>query len=111
MLVKSQKGKMSALEGEWENAISGMQEDSVQEETLAVSARKTISVERQHNPPHLLQDRRHKMTEDDLRKEKPPREVVHPGAKVKDRARMTSKEMASFRVSKLQERIGMSIRR
>ena len=35
--VRSQKGRMSAWKGEWENTISGKQRDSVQEETPTVS--------------------------------------------------------------------------
>ena len=79
---------MPALNENQENATSGKQKDSVQEETHVVSA---INVNSRHKRPLLLQDRRHKMTEEDLRKETPPGEVVHPERKVKDRARITLK--------------------
>ena len=49
---------MSALMGKQENAINGKQNDSVQKEMLAVSATTTVGVERWHNCPLLLQDRR-----------------------------------------------------
>ena len=67
-------GNISALKGNQENAISGKQEDSVQEETDVVSVTEIICVDSQHNRPLLLQDRKHKMTEEDLREE------THPGA-------------------------------
>ena len=85
----------------------------------AVSATRTISVETQHNRPVLLQDRRHKMTEEYFRKDKPWGEVVHPERKVKDRARITPKEIGRFRRVivgilprvKITRKIGMQIRR
>ena len=80
------KGKKSALSGNRENAISGKQKNSVQKETLAVSDTTTVGVERRHNRPLLLQGRRHKMTEEDLRKERRPEEAVPLERKVKDRA-------------------------
>ena len=49
----------------WENVISGQHVDSVQEETLAVSATGMI-VDNEHNRPLLLQRRRHRFTEEDL---------------------------------------------
>ena len=63
------KGKTSALKGQEENAVSGEQKDSVQKEMLAVSVMMTGSMERNHNRPLLLRDRRHKMTEKDLQEE------------------------------------------
>ena len=66
---KSKKGRMPALSENQENAISGKQKDSVQEETHVVSATEIINVDSRHKRPLLLQDRRHKMTEEDLRKE------------------------------------------
>ena len=50
-----------------ENA-SGKQKESVQKEMLEVSATTTRGVERKHNRPLLLRDRRHKTTEEGLRK-------------------------------------------
>ena len=67
---------MPALKGESENAFSGKQKDRVQKETLAASATEVI-VERQHKGLLLLQSRRHRMTEEDLRKEVPPGEEIH----------------------------------
>ena len=60
---------MSALKGEWENAVSESKMDSVQEETLAVSV--AIVVDNRHNRPLLLPKRRHRMTEEDLRQTVP----------------------------------------
>ena len=79
---------MSALKGNQQKAISGEQKNSVQEETPAVSVTETISGDRQHNRPLLLQDSRRKMTEEDFRKEAPQEEGVHLERKVKDRARI-----------------------
>ena len=56
------KGEKSASRGKWENAIGGKQTDSVQEETLAVSATDPI-VDRKHNRPLLLQKRGHRPEE------------------------------------------------
>ena len=39
---RATKGKKSALRGKWQNAISGKQLDTVQEETPAVSASEVI---------------------------------------------------------------------
>ena len=55
------KGEKAALRGKWENAISGKQLDSVQEENPAVSATDVI-VDKKHKPL-LLQKRRHRLTE------------------------------------------------
>ena len=49
---------MSVSKGNQENVISGKQKDSVQKEMLAASATTTVSVERKHNRPLLLQNRR-----------------------------------------------------
>ena len=80
------------MNGNQENAISGKQKDSVQQETRVVSPNEIIRVDSQHSRPLLLQDRRHKMTEENLRKETPLGEVVHPEREVKNRARICSEE-------------------
>ena len=71
---KVTKGRTSAWTGEWENVVSGKQMDSVQEEALAVFASEVI-VDDEHNHPLLLQRRRHRLTEESLRK------AVAPGEK------------------------------
>ena len=48
--------------GQWENAISGKQMDSAQEETLLVSATEVI-VDKEHNRPLFLRIRRPRLTE------------------------------------------------
>ena len=53
---------MSALTGKKENAVSGVQTDSVRREMLAVSATVRISVEKQHGRPLLLNNRRRQTT-------------------------------------------------
>ena len=80
------------MKGNQENAISGKQKDSVQQETRVVSPKEIISVDSQHSRPLLLQDRRHKMTEEDLRKETPVGVVVHPGKRGQKQARICSEE-------------------
>ena len=60
---------------------------TVQKEMLAVSATTTVSVERKYQRPLLLQDRSHKMTEEDLRKEVPPEAAVHQEGDIKNRAK------------------------
>ena len=70
--LRLKKGRMSALKEDQENAISGKQKDSVQKEMLAASA----TTERKHNRPLLFQGRRHKMTEQYLRKEVLPEALV-----------------------------------
>ena len=90
------EGENSALIGKSENAISGKQMDSVQEETLAVSATEII-VDSQHNQPRLLQKRRQKTTEEDLRKQTSQGEAVHPERESKDRARITLQGMVQIR--------------
>ena len=57
VLVKSHKGK-SLLTGKW-NAVSGKQVDSVQKESLAVSATDPIVV-RKHNCSFVLHKRGHR---------------------------------------------------
>ena len=59
------KGEKSSLRGKWQNAISGKQLDSVQEETNVASASEVI-VDRKHNRPFPLQKRRHGLTEENL---------------------------------------------
>ena len=66
VLVNSHKGRNVSVERR-ENAISGKQLDSVQKETLVVSA--TEIVDRQHNRPLLLQKRGHRLTEENPRKD------------------------------------------
>ena len=80
------------MKGNQENAISGKRKDSVQQGTRVVSPEEIISVDSQHSRPLLLQNRRHKMTEEDLRKETPLGEVVHLEREVKNRARICSEE-------------------
>ena len=70
---------------EWENAIGGKQLDRVQGENLAASA--TERVVDKHNRPLLLQRRRSRLTEEDLRQEKSPAERVLLERKVKERAK------------------------
>ena len=67
-------GEKSASKGKEENAISGKQLDSGQDEALAVSATEVI-VDNKHNRL-LIHRRRHRLTEEDLRK------VLAPGDKV-----------------------------
>ena len=57
---------MSALRRKWANALSVKQKDSVQEETLAVSATEVI-VDRKYNRALLLQMRSHRLTEENPR--------------------------------------------
>ena len=71
---KSQKGRMSAWVGEWENVNSGKQMDSAREETRAVPATGVI-VDSKHNRPLLLQRRRHRLTIENARKVLAPRET------------------------------------
>ena len=59
--------------------------DSVQEETLAVLAT-VIIVDNKHNRPLLLQRRRHRLTEEDLRRALAPGEEVLLEGKVRKRA-------------------------
>ena len=73
-LSKVKQGRMSVWKGEGENVVSGKQMDSVQEETLAVSAMGIIVVKK-HNRPLLLQRREHRLTGEDFRK------AVAPGRK------------------------------
>ena len=87
---------MSAWKGEWENAIIGKQLGSVQEETLAVSATGII-VDNQHNRPLILQERRHRLTEEEHRQEKSPGRRVFLERKVKTRAGITSMEVVRIR--------------
>ena len=96
VLVNSERGKLSALEGH-QDAINGKQEDSVQKEMLAVSATTMVSVERKRNRPLLRQGRRNQMTEKDLRKEMLPEAVVLQDRNIKKRADFTLKETARIR--------------
>ena len=76
--------------------VSRKQMDSVQEETLAVSAT-GIVVDNKHNRLLLLQRHRHRLTEEDLRKALAPGEKVLLEGKVKKRPKVTSKEIARIR--------------
>ena len=69
--------------------------DSVQEETLAVLAT-GVNVDKKNNRPLELQRRRHRLTEEDLRKETHPGEKVFPEGKVRKRAKVTLKEIAQL---------------
>ena len=51
-----------ALKESKENAVNGKRKDSVQKETLAVSATMKVNVDKQRNRPLLLQNRRLKAT-------------------------------------------------
>ena len=81
---------MSAVKGNQENTISGKQKDSVQKEMLAASVSTTVSVERKHNRPLLLQDCRHKMLEKALPKVNLPEAAVLLERDTKKRADITS---------------------
>ena len=89
---KVKKGKTSAKKGEWENAFSGKQMDSVQEETLAVSATEII-VNSQHNRPSLLQRRKHRLTEEDFPKGMPLGGAVHPEKRSKSVQKIHEREL------------------
>ena len=67
VLVKSQKGRNVSVEEQCENAVSERRTDSVLEETLVVSTTGLILV-KEHNHPLLLQERRHRQTEESLTK-------------------------------------------
>ena len=54
-------------------------------------------MERRRTRPLLLPNRRHKLTEEDLRKGTLQGKVVHPERKVKNSARITSKEIVRIR--------------
>ena len=97
VLVKTQQGKNVSAEGNQENAISRKQEDSGQKEMLAASATTSLSVERKHNRPLLLQGRRHKMTEENFRKGSLPQAVVFLEGAIKKRAHITSMETCRIR--------------
>ena len=71
--------------------------DSVQKETPAVSAMKTVSVKRKHSRPLPLRDRRDKMTEEDLRKEVLLEGAVLLNGKARKRATNSLKESARAR--------------
>ena len=57
--------KTSARKEKWENAFNGRRMDSVQEETLVVLTTGLILVNG-HNHPLLLQERRHRLTEENI---------------------------------------------
>ena len=88
---------MSAWKRNQENAISARQQDVVQNEMLVPSATMTVSVEKYHNRPLLLQDRRHKTTGEVLRKGNVPVAVVLLESDVRDRVDITSKETLRIR--------------
>ena len=64
---------------------------------LAASATTTASVQQQHNRALLLQGRRHKMTEEALRKGSLPEAPVLLEGKIKKRADMNFKETVRIR--------------
>ena len=66
--------------------------DSVQKEIFAASAMTTVSVERKHDRPLLLEDRRRKMTETVLEKGSLPEAVVFHEGKTQKWADITLKE-------------------
>ena len=104
VLVKTQQGKNVSAERKSGECCQWKAKRTVfKKEMLSASATTTISVERQPHRPILLQDRRHRPTEEDLRVETPPWEVVHPERSIKNRARITSKEFARI----LRESIGI----
>ena len=70
--------------------------DSVQEETLTVSATGII-VDNKHHHPLLLRRRRHRLTEEVLRQALASGEKVLLEGKAKKRAKVTSKEIARIR--------------
>ena len=57
------KEETSALKEKEENALSGRRTDSVQDETPVVSTT-GLSLVKDHNNPLLLQERRHRLTEE-----------------------------------------------
>ena len=67
--------------------------NSVQKKMLAVSATMTVGVERKHNRPLLLRDRRHKMTEEDLRKVVPPEVFVPQEEKDQKKKKLCKKKL------------------
>ena len=89
--VNTQKGSNVSVEKRQGACHQWKAKRTVQKEMLAVSATTTVSVERKHHRPLLLQDRSHKMTEEDLRMEVPPEAAVHQEGDVKNRAKNTSK--------------------
>ena len=101
------------MQGQWESGISGKKTDSVQEETLAVLSTEVI-VDNEHNRPLLLRRRRHRLTEESLRKALAPRERVLLEENGGNRAKKHQRKvygsavwlLASSRMSKLQNRIG-----
>ena len=89
------KGRTSALKGMWESAISGKQLDSVQEETLAVSATEDIVDKAQSSSPAAKTQ-----TQIDGRKPSkslPLAEKVSLDGKVKKRANFSLKELVRIR--------------
>ena len=84
------------MTGEWESAVSAKQVDSVQEETLAVSAA-GLTVDIKHNRPRLLQKQRHRLTEENTRKVVVPGEKVLLEGKVRKRAKKSTKELVRIR--------------
>ena len=95
VLVKSHRGRKGRhWKEKCDNAISGKQLDSVQEETLAVFATEVI-VDIELNRLLLLQWRRHRLTEESPRKALAPGEKVLLEGKVRKRAKNTSKELVT----------------
>ena len=64
---------------------------------FAASATTAVSVERKHNRPLLHLGRRHKMTEENFRKESLSETVVFQEGNIKERADITSQETVRIR--------------
>ena len=77
-MIKNRRDQ-GGVEKDQENAISGKQKDSVQEETVAVSATMGVNVKSQHQRPLLLQGREQKKTVKHLQEENASEVGVHPG--------------------------------
>ena len=93
VLEKLVQGNMSVLKGNKEKAINGMRKDSAPRETLAGSATMRRSVQKQHNRPLLLQNRRLNATGTFLWKGKLSEAAVFPERDLEDRAKATSVEI------------------
>ena len=85
VLVRTQKGKNVSVERK-QGECNQWKASAQRKEMLAVSATTIVGVERKHIRPLLLQDRRHTMTEEDLRKEVPPEAVVPQEGNIQKRA-------------------------
>ena len=88
---------MSALKRNKKNAINGKQKDIVQKEMLAVSATMRIGVEKKHNRPLLLQNRRHRTTKKLFERESLPEAAALLEGDPEYRAETTSAECVRIR--------------